>query len=105
METSSDKMNSVKETFIRIDDENSRTSKTEINILCFDITNYSKLTQFLSCSIFVFIFYLAYGYFLELIFAKPEVKPISLYITLVQFMITMLLSYGESWIRNPIKRK
>lgn len=105
MEMSSDKMNSVKETFIRIDDENSRSSKTEINILCFDITNYSQLTQFLCCSIFVFIFYLAYGYFLELIFAKPEVKPVSLYITLVQFMITMLLSYGESWIRNPIKRK
>lgn len=100
-------MSSSKETIIKIEEiPNGRESqKTAINILCLDITAYSQLTQFLLCSAFVFICYLAYGYFLELIFSGPEVKPVSLYITLVQFLITMFLSYMESLIRNPIKRK
>lgn len=97
-----------KETIIKIDDlqnNNGQNKKSEINILCLDITPYSPLVQFACCSIFVFVCYLAYGYFLELIFSKPEVKPVSLYITLIQFLITMSLSYVESLIRNPIKRK
>ncbi|KPJ12337.1 Adenosine 3'-phospho 5'-phosphosulfate transporter 2 [Papilio machaon] len=100
-------MNSSKETIIKIDTlpSGKDNSNTEINILCFNITPYSQLVQFLCCSAFVFVCYLAYGYFLELIFSKAEVKPVSLYITLIQFLITMLLSYVESLIRNPIKRK
>ncbi|XP_061715391.1 adenosine 3'-phospho 5'-phosphosulfate transporter 2 [Cydia pomonella] len=98
---------SSKDTIIKIDDSrNGRESqKTEINILCLNLTPYSQLTQFLCCCIFVFICYLAYGFYLELIFSEPQVKPVSLYITLVQFIITMVLSYVESLIRNPIKRK
>ncbi|KAI8426422.1 hypothetical protein MSG28_005265 [Choristoneura fumiferana] len=37
--------------------------------------------------------------------AWPETKPVSLYITFIQFVITAALSYVESLIRNPIKRK
>lgn len=102
-------MNQPQDTVIRIDVPgiklSQKTDKAEINILCFDITPYSQFNQFIFCSIFVFVCYLAYGYFLELIFSKPEVKPVSLYITLVQFLITMSLSYCEALIRNPIKRK
>ncbi|KAG6450556.1 adenosine 3'-phospho 5'-phosphosulfate transporter 2 [Manduca sexta] len=99
-------MASQKEILIKIDDSNIiKEQKAQINILCLDLTPFSRLTQFICCSVFVFVFYLAYGYFLELIFSKPEVKPVSLYITLVQFLMTMLLSYGEALIRNPIKRK
>ncbi|CAH0398636.1 unnamed protein product [Chilo suppressalis] len=100
-------MSSSKETIVKIEElSNGRESqKTTINILCLDITHYSQLTQFGLCSAFVFICYLAYGYFLELIFTGPEVKPVSLYITLLQFLITMVFSYVESLIRNPIKRK
>lgn len=97
-----------KEILIKIDDtelSNGQNRKSEINILCLDITSCSPLVQFALCSLFVFVCYLAYGYFLELIFSAPEVKPVSLYITLIQFMITMSLSYVESLIRNPIKRK
>ncbi|XP_075978568.1 adenosine 3'-phospho 5'-phosphosulfate transporter 2 [Anticarsia gemmatalis] len=97
-------MNQPQDTVIRIDVPG-KTEKAEINILCFNITPYSQFKQFIFCSIFVFVCYLAYGYFLELIFAKPEVKSVGVYITLVQFLITMSLSYGESLIRNPIKRK
>lgn len=95
-----------KETVIKIDVPTSQTDRSaEINILCFNLTPYNPLTQFLSCTAFVFVCYLAYGYFLELIFSKPEVKPVSLYITLIQFFITTALSYVESLIRNPIKRR
>ncbi|XP_045496172.1 adenosine 3'-phospho 5'-phosphosulfate transporter 2 [Colias croceus] len=98
-------MSSPKETIIRIEDPKNGGQKSEVNILCFDITKYSIVVQFSLSCFFVFTFYLAYGYFLELIFAKPEVKPVSLYITFVQFLITMALSYVEASIRNPIKRK
>lgn len=97
----------MKETVIKIDEYSGRkeTTRNEVNILCFDLTSYSPLVQFLTCCVFVFLCYLAYGYFLELIFSAPEVKSISLYITLVQFIITTLLSYVETLIRNPMKRK
>lgn len=96
-----------KDTIIRIEEPRNgkETQKAEINILCLNLTPYSQLTQFISCCIFVFICYLAYGYFLELIFSGAETKPVSLYITFIQFVITVALSYVESLIRNPIKRK
>lgn len=104
------KMHQPQDAIIRIDiPGSSKTSekpqKAEINILCFNLTPYSELTQFSLCALFVFTFYLAYGYFVELIFSDAEVKPVSLYMTLVQFLMTMALSFVESLIRNPIKRK
>ncbi|XP_022129134.2 adenosine 3'-phospho 5'-phosphosulfate transporter 2 [Pieris rapae] len=97
-----------KETVIRIDNPrngDNKDSQGVVNILCLDITKYNFGLQFTLCCSFVFIFYLAYGYFLELIFAEPEVAPVSLYITFIQFLITMALSKVESMIRSPIKRK
>ncbi|CAK1550602.1 unnamed protein product [Leptosia nina] len=98
-----------KETVISINgtkNGNGRESQAAtVNILCLDITKYSLAVQFTLCCFFVFIFYLAYGYFLELIFSDPDVAPVSLYITFIQFLITMSLSHVESAIRNPIKRK
>lgn len=94
------------DTVIKIGDPNSKNiQKATINILCIDLTPYSHLVQFSCCAAFVFICYLAYGYFLEYVFSAPEVQPVSLYITFVQFLITTLLSYIESLIRSPIKRK
>ncbi|CAH2242750.1 adenosine 3'-phospho 5'-phosphosulfate transporter 2 [Pararge aegeria] len=101
-------MSSTKEILIKIEEaegSNGQTKKSEINILCLDITSFSPILQFATCAFFVFVCYLAYGYFLELIFSVPEVKPVSLYITLIQFIITMTLSFMESLIRNPAKRK
>ncbi|KAH9638988.1 hypothetical protein HF086_000914 [Spodoptera exigua] len=100
-------MNQPKDAIIRIDvpgtsKHTERTEQADINILCLDLKPFSFITQFMFCLIFVFIFYLAYGYYLELLFANSEV---SFYITLVQFLITTALSYVESLIRSPIKRK
>ncbi|CAG9561007.1 unnamed protein product [Danaus chrysippus] len=97
-------MKPMKDTIIKVDD-GSVPGRDTINILCFDITSLSHLTQFLVCCFFVFLCYLAYGCFLEEIFSNPEVKPVSLYITLIQFLITTALSYVESMVRIPIKRK
>lgn len=100
-------MNSPKETLINIEEAktNSEPKKAAVNILCLDITAYSPLAQFSCCCIFVFICYLAYGYFLELIYSKEDHKSLTLYITLVQFIFTFLLSYIESLIREKITRK
>lgn len=99
-------MISAKDTVININvPVNENSKKNAVNILCLDLQPYGQMTQFVCCCIFVFMCYLAYGYFIELIFSDPKVKPISLYITLVQFLITALLSYGESFLREKIKRK
>ncbi|XP_022830252.1 adenosine 3'-phospho 5'-phosphosulfate transporter 2 [Spodoptera litura] len=100
-------MNQPKDAIIRIDvpgttKHTERTEQADINILCLDLKPFSFIVQFMFCLLFVFIFYLAYGYFLELLFANSEV---SFYITLVQFLITTALSYVESLIRSRIKRK
>lgn len=86
-------------------DRETTQSDPEINILCFNLSEYSTLVQFLCCCATVFIFYLAYGYFLELIFTTEGVKPISLYITLVQFIFTLSFSYIESMIRKSKGRQ
>uniref|UniRef100_A0A2H1VZX2 Adenosine 3'-phospho 5'-phosphosulfate transporter 2 n=1 Tax=Spodoptera frugiperda TaxID=7108 RepID=A0A2H1VZX2_SPOFR len=100
-------MNQPKDAIIRIDVPGTtkhaeRTEQADINILCLDLNPFSFIIQFMFCLVSVFIFYLAYGYFLELLFTNSEV---SLYITLVQFLITTALSYIESLIRSRIKRK
>lgn len=99
-------MISAQDTIIKINVPLHETSKKDtVNILCLDLTRYGQLTQFLCCCVCVFVCYLAYGYYVELIFTDPLVKPISLYITLIQFLLTALLSYIESWMREPIKRQ
>lgn len=50
---------------ILIPDENSKAAQKkeiEINIVGFDISDYSQTSQFLLCSTAVFFFYLLYGY-------------------------------------------
>jgi solute carrier family 35 (adenosine 3'-phospho 5'-phosphosulfate transporter), member B3 len=55
-------------------DVDSKNSGHEIKILCFDLSFYNKTTQFLLCCLGVFILYLAYGYFMELIFTLEDFK-------------------------------
>ncbi|XP_026325113.1 adenosine 3'-phospho 5'-phosphosulfate transporter 2 [Hyposmocoma kahamanoa] len=99
-------MNSSKEILINIEEPqtSSEPKKAAVNILCLDITAYNPLAQFSCCCIFVFICYLAYGYFLELIYSKEDHKSLIFYITLVQFIFTFLLSYLESLMREKITR-
>lgn len=66
-------------------DAKANNNKKEIQILCFDLTHYNVLTQFLLCCAGVFVFYLLYGYLQELIFTLDGFKPYGWFLTLIQF--------------------
>jgi hypothetical protein len=42
--------------------EKNEKANCEVKILCYDISNFSQLSQLLICSTGVFAFYLLYGY-------------------------------------------
>ena len=44
------------------ENEKENVANSELKILFFDISSYSPTSQFLFCSIGVFVFYLLYGY-------------------------------------------
>ncbi|XP_074641762.1 adenosine 3'-phospho 5'-phosphosulfate transporter 2-like isoform X2 [Tubulanus polymorphus] len=63
-----------------------RKEKAEdLKILGIDIGKYSEISQFFICVLGVFVFYLIYGYFQELIFKLEGFRPYGWYLTLVQF--------------------
>ncbi|KAH8298622.1 hypothetical protein KR018_002820 [Drosophila ironensis] len=61
------------------------SSPPELRILCFDLTHYSRTTQFLLSCAGVFVLYILYGYLQELIFTVEGFKPYGWFLTLVQF--------------------
>lgn len=71
-----------------------------IKLLFFDISHYNKTTQFLLCCIGIFISYLLYGYFQELIFTLDGFKPYGWFLTLIQFgyytIFGLIEKYGSS---------
>jgi len=86
-------------------DVNPEPEKPTVSILCLDISNFSQTTQFLLCSIAVFVFYLLYGYMQELIFSINDFKPYGWYLTLVQFGYYTIFGLVETKIRGIHKRK
>ena len=75
---------------VKVNSNGSKTSTdsdnpTELRILCFDLTNYNRTTQFLLSCAGVFVLYLIYGYLQELIFTVEGFKPYGWFLTLVQF--------------------
>ncbi|XP_044766544.1 adenosine 3'-phospho 5'-phosphosulfate transporter 2 [Coccinella septempunctata] len=74
-------------------------------ILCLDISNYSKTTQFISCSIAVFLFFLLYGYMQELIFTIQGFQPYGWFLTLVQFGFYTIFGYTETKIQKLTSRR
>lgn len=56
---------------------------SSLKVLCFTFNNLSPKSEFLVCCCLVFVFYLIFGYFAELIFSFDGVS--GWYITLVQF--------------------
>lgn len=68
---------------------------SEVKILFYDIRHLSPLSQLLTCSCGVFIFFLMYGYMQELIFTLDGFKPFGWYLTLIQFAYYSLFGYVE----------
>ncbi|CAF0707495.1 unnamed protein product [Brachionus calyciflorus] len=85
--------------------------ESRVKCLFFDLTRYSKSTQFILLSTTVFVFHLVQGYFHELIFKLPGFKPYSMFLTLLQFGIYGLMALFESLIqkrfnfRRAVKRR
>lgn len=79
----------------------SKPNKKEITILCFDLTHYNELTQFLLCCLGVFLFYLLYGYLQELIFTLDGFKPYGWFLTLIQFAYYTIFGYVEQRLTDP----
>lgn len=75
-------------------------SSKEISILGFDLNKFSAQTQFIICCIGVFILYILYGYFQELIFSLDGFKPYGWFLTLIQFGYYTIFGYFESRIQN-----
>lgn len=75
--------------------KNDNLPAEQVKVLCFDLTNYSKKTQFLLCCLGIFALYLVYGYMQELIFTLDGFKPFGWFLTLVQFQLYVVFSFVE----------
>lgn len=72
---------------------NEKTTR-DFPILCFTLKDLSPKAEFLVCCALVFVYYLIYGYFAELIFTLKGVS--GWYMTLVQFLFyTIFGLYGN----------
>lgn len=83
----------------------SNTEEYKIKLLYIDISRYNKTTQFLLCCTGVFISYLLYGYFQELIFTLDGFKPYGWFLTLIQFGYYTLFGFIErSYVSEKVER-
>lgn len=87
------------ETLARPLRESSHAAK-ETKILCFDLSGFNGQTQFIFCCIGVFVLYILYGYFQELIFSLDGFKPHGWFLTLVQFGYYTIFGYFERQIQS-----
>lgn len=77
---------------------------SEFRVFCFTFRHLSAEAEFLICCGLVFLFYLLYGYFAELIFTFEGIS--GWYITLVQFLYYTIFGLAENVRRQrtvPIK--
>ncbi|XP_017843806.1 adenosine 3'-phospho 5'-phosphosulfate transporter 2 [Drosophila busckii] len=72
-----------------------KAQNAELHILCFDLSNYNKTTQFLLSCTGVFVLYIIYGYLQELIFTVEGFKPYGWFLTLVQFAYYIIFGMVE----------
>lgn len=81
---------------------NTQTTKSakEMNILCFDLSKCNDQTQFIFCCLGVFVLYILYGYFQELIFSLDGFKPYGWFLMLIQFGYYTIFGYFERRIQS-----
>jgi solute carrier family 35 (adenosine 3'-phospho 5'-phosphosulfate transporter), member B3 len=60
--------------------EHDHNSSHTVKILCFDLSKLTKTNQFFLCCVGVFVLYLLYGYFMELIFTLEDFKAFVWYV-------------------------
>uniref|UniRef100_A0A915IIC6 Adenosine 3'-phospho 5'-phosphosulfate transporter 2 n=1 Tax=Romanomermis culicivorax TaxID=13658 RepID=A0A915IIC6_ROMCU len=70
-------------------------STPPVRLLCFDLSNFSRLAQFFICSAAIFVFFLTYSYTQESIFRLKSYSQFGWYLTWLQFAIYTILSHTE----------
>lgn len=99
-------MNGNKDTCILVSNGDVKPkTEPELTLLWCDISKYSKTTQFLFCCTGVFVFYLIYGYLLELIFTLEGLKPYGWYLTLMQFGYYAIFGWIEKFVCQINERR
>lgn len=83
----------------------STESNNELKIYCCDLNQYNTQSQFFICCAGIFVLYLMYGYFQELIFSLDGFKPYGWYLTLVQFGYYTIFGYFEQTISNDVSER
>jgi len=77
--------------------KNEKTTSS-LKVLCFTFDNLSPTSEFVVCCALVFVLFLIYGYFAELIFTLDGVS--GWYITLVQFLFYTIFGSFENFGRE-----
>lgn len=77
---------------------NKEKPSSNLKVLCFTFSNLTPKSEFLLCCALVFLFYLIYGYFAELIFTLKGVS--GWYITLIQFLFYTIFGLFENFQRE-----
>ena len=73
-------------------------NQNDLKLFFFTLKNLTPKSQFLVCCLFIFIFYLIYGYLQELIFTLEGIS--GWYLTLVQFFYYTLFGLFENATRK-----
>ncbi|XP_024947013.1 adenosine 3'-phospho 5'-phosphosulfate transporter 2 isoform X2 [Cephus cinctus] len=76
----------------------------KIQLLCFDLTNYTVKSQLLLCSLGVFVFFILYGYLQELIFTLDGFRPYGWYLTLIQFGYYTVFGLIECRVKHIVRK-
>lgn len=69
--------------------------RESVTYFCFDFGHFPEIVQFILLTTLLMVFFLAYGYMQEWIFAVRGMKNHSWFVTLVQFAFYSLLSFFE----------
>jgi adenosine 3'-phospho 5'-phosphosulfate transporter B3 len=76
-----------------------------VEFLCYDLSVYSKTTQFILLTTLTFVFFLVYGFLQELLYKLPGFEDHSTFLTLIQFFFYSIFAVIESFLRKNFERK
>ncbi|CAL4158921.1 unnamed protein product [Meganyctiphanes norvegica] len=100
------KMSAQGSVSVEMKEDASKSDQKVVMLLGITLSSFSPTVAFLICSAAVFLFYLMYGYVLELIFTLDGMRPHGWYLTLIQFAYYSFFALIQIFISGEsIKRK
>lgn len=76
-----------------------------VDFFCFNLAVLDRKSLFIALTLITLVFFLLYGYLLELVFRLPGFEEFSWFFTLIQFSLYSVFALGESVLRNDTHRK